>query len=354
MLNKITFVTLLLFIDKFTKYDTIKHKKNHKITQGMWGHMNRNLYIKIAYWYHTLGLTQDEIAKKLSYTRQKVNQIINSLPDLGIVTLNIHGYERDNIELENRLEEQFGLKEVIVAADYGEKDTALYKVANVAAQYLDEIIRLKDIIGVSWGRTLAKVVDQMAYKRRSECRVVQLMGAQNIEQRMEKCDEIARCLANKLDCPSYMLYAPVVVEHAQTKEWLLREKNIISSYELMKKCNIAVLGVGELTEESTMCTRGYITRKDIRLLREQGFVSDLAMNPIRRDGSSDNCFLADRLLNADMECLKKIENTILIASGDEKVEAILAALRSGCADTLIIDEATARQVIKKAQEAEFR
>ncbi len=316
--------------------------------------MNRNLYIKIAYWYHTLGLTQDEIAKKLSYTRQKVNQIINSLPDLGIVTLNIHGYERDNIELENWLEERFGLKEAIVAEDYGEKDTALYKVANVAAQYLDETIHLKDIIGVSWGRTLAKVVDQMAYKRRSECRVVQLMGAQNIEQRMEKCDEIAHCLANKLDCPSCMLYAPVVVEHAQTKEWLLREKNIISSYELMKRCNIAILGVGELTEKSTMCTRGYITKKDIRLLREQGFVSDLAMNPIRMDGSSDNCFLTDRLLNADMTCLKNIENTILIASGDEKVEAILAALRSGCADTLIIDETTARQVIKKVQEAECR
>ena len=57
----------------------------------MEGYMNRNLYVKIAYWYHTLGMTQDEIAKRLSYTRQKVNQIINSLPDMGIVTLNIHG-----------------------------------------------------------------------------------------------------------------------------------------------------------------------------------------------------------------------------------------------------------------------
>lgn len=309
--------------------------------------MKRNLYVKIAYWYYTLGMTQDEIAKRLSFTRQKVNQIINSLMDLDIVSINIHGYERDNIELESRIEERFGLKEVLVATDYGESDTAIYKVANVAAQYLDENIQQGDIIGVSWGRTLAEVADQMSFKRRGECRVVQLMGAQNIEQLVEKSDEIARGLANKLDCPSYMLYAPVVVEHEETKKWLLEERSIKASYELMRKCNIAVLGVGELTEKSTMCTRGHITRTDIRILREQGFVGDIAMNPVRKDGSWDNCPLSGRLLNADMECLRDIKNTILVATGEQKVEAIQAALCSGCINTLITDETTARQVMDR-------
>lgn len=308
--------------------------------------MNRNLNIKIAYWYYTLGMTQDEIAKRLSFTRQKVNQIISSLVDLDVVTINIHGYERDNIELEGKIEERFGLKEAIVATDYGEKDTAIYKVANVAAQYLDETIQQGDIIGVSWGRTLAEVVDQMTFKRRSECRVVQLMGAQNIERPVEKSDEIARGLADRLDCPSYMLYAPVVVEHAETKKWLLKERSIKASYELMKKCNIAVLGVGELTEKSTMCTRGHITPEDIRVLRERGFVGDIAMNPVRLDGSYDECPLTDRLLNADVECLKNIANTVLVACGEEKVEAIRAVLCSGCIDRLIIDETTARQVME--------
>ena len=307
--------------------------------------MRRNLNVKIAYWYHTLGMTQDEIAKRLSFTRQKVNQIVNSLPDLGIVTVNIHGYERDNVELESQLEEQFGLREAIVATDYGEKDTAIYKLANVAAQYLDETIQQGDIIGVSWGRTLAEVTKQMSYKRRSSCRVVQLMGAQNIEQLVEKSDEIARGFANKLDCPSYMLYAPVVVEHEETKEWLLQERSIKASYELMRSCDIAVLGVGELTEHSTMCTRGHITKKDVQILREQGFVGDIAMNPVRKDGTYDNCPLTGRLLNADMDCLKNIKNVVLIATGEEKVEAIQAVLRSGCIDTLIIDETSARLVM---------
>ncbi len=309
--------------------------------------MKRNIYIKIAYWYYTLGMTQDEIAKRLSFTRQKVNQIINSLMDLDIVSINIHGYERDNVELECRIEERFGLKEVLVADDYGESSTAIYKVANVAAQYLDETIQQGNIIGVSWGRTLAEVVNQMAFRRRCDCRVVQLMGAQNIEQLVEKSDEIARGIANRLDCPSYMLYAPVVVEHAETKKWLMQERSIRASCELMRKCDIAVLGVGELTEKSTMCTRGHITVNDIKTLREKGFVGDLAMNPIRKDGSFDNCPLSDRLLNADMECLREIKNTVLVASGEQKVEAIQAALCTGTINTLIVDETTARLVLDR-------
>ena len=279
--------------------------------------MKEDIYIKIAYWYHILGMTQDEIAKRLSFTRQKVNQIINSLADLGIVNISIQGYERDNIELE----------------------------CTLAAQYLNDKIQQGDIIGVSWGRTLAEVVNQMVYHKRNECRVVQLMGAQNIEQKVEKSDEIARNLANKLDCPSYMLYAPVVVEHENTKQMLMKERSIQVSFELMTKCNIAVLGVGELTEKSTMCTRGHITKEDIKILRKEGFVGDIAMNPIRKDGSWDNCPLTDRLLNASVENLRGIGNVILVACGDEKVEAIQAALRTKSIDTLITDETTARNVI---------
>ena len=309
--------------------------------------MNRNLNIKIAYWYYELGMTQDEIAKRLSFTRQKVNQIINSLVDLDIVTINIHGFERDNIELESSIEKEFGLKEVIAVSDYGEKETAMHKVANVAAQYLDEIIQQGDIIGVAWGQTLSSVVSQMPFRRKKNCRVIQMVGAQNIEQLAEEADEIARGFANRLDCPSHMLYAPVIVEHAETKRWLLKEKSIQTSFGMMNKCSVAVLGVGALTEDSTMCTSGHLTKDDIQVLREKGFIADISMIPIRADGTADNCPLSERLLTADLECLKKINNTIVVASGEHKADAILAALRTGCVDTLIVDETTAKRIAEK-------
>ena len=95
-----------------------------------------------------------------------------------------------------------------------------------------------------------------------------------------------------------------------------------------------------------MCTRNYITKEDIQVLREQGFVGDIAMNPVRRDGSYEDCPLTERLLTSDMECLKRIDNTVVVATGEEKAEAIRAVLFTGCVDTLIIDETTARKVME--------
>lgn len=78
----------------------------------------KNLYIKIAHWYYTLGMTQDEIAKRLSFTRQKVNRIINSLVDQGIVSITVNGYNTSHVSYESALEEYFHIRRVIIAESY--------------------------------------------------------------------------------------------------------------------------------------------------------------------------------------------------------------------------------------------
>lgn len=308
--------------------------------------MKKDDYIKIAYYYYTLGLTQDEIAKRMSLTRQRVNYIIKSLVELDIVSINIHGYEQESAKLECDLEERYQLNKVIVADDYGEDETSVFKVANVAAQYLDDTIVQGDIIGVSWGRTLEHIVKQMQYRKKETCRVVQLMGAYNVEKEGEKSDELVRSLANHLECPSHIFYAPLIVEHEETKQWLLKEKGILSSYELMEKCNLAIIGVGEISEESTMYRRGYYSKQDIDCLKEEGFIADIVMNPIRKDGTWDECPMSSRIMSAGIDCLRKIDNTVLIAAGEKKCEVIKAALHTGCINTLILDKKTAIRILE--------
>ena len=313
--------------------------------------MKRNLELKVAYWYYTLGLTQDEIARRISTTRQKVNQIIHSLKPQGIVSVSIHGFERDHVELETRIEEAYSLNEVLVVSDYGEAETAIYRVANVAAQYLEEILAPGMLIGVSWGRTLAALINEMPYRPRASCRVLQLIGAQNTAHFAEKADEISRNLANRLDCPSHFLYAPAVVDHPQTRAWLMRENHIRQTFELMPQCDIALVGIGELDERSTLVTRGVVSAESIRTLRGAGFVADLALNLIRPDGSTDGNPLASRVMGADLDCLRRIGNTIAIAAGEGKAEAVAAALSTGAVNTAIINESLARRLVGDGQGA---
>jgi len=92
---------------------------------------------------------------------------------------------------------------------------------------------------------------------------------------------------------------------------------------------------------------GYLSDEDIARLGREGFVADIALNPIRSDGGADGCFLTERLLNADIECIRSIENTVGIAAGAAKAEAVLAVLRSRLLRTLIIDSALADEIISR-------
>ncbi len=306
----------------------------------------KSLYIKIAHWYYNLGLTQDEIAKRLSLTRQRVNRIISSLDEMGIVTIKVNGYDRGNVRYETMIEEHFGLKQCIIAETYGDDENILPSLAAVAANYLDAYIQSKMVIGVSWGVTLAETISRMSFTKKNDCVVVQMVGAQNIDKDVLKSDEIARTLADKLDCACYMLYAPVIVDQPETKKMLMAEKSIQKSFEYMKKCDLGIFGIGELKEKSTMVMRGLLKKEDIARLREEGFRGDLCVNPVRLDGSWDNCYLMDRVMTVDMTVLKNIHNVVGIAGGEEKTEAILSCLHSGCIDTLIIDDATAKRLVK--------
>ena len=55
-----------------------------------------NLYIKIAHWYYAQKMTQEEIAKRLNTTRQKINHIISLLPEMGIVSISINQFDESN------------------------------------------------------------------------------------------------------------------------------------------------------------------------------------------------------------------------------------------------------------------
>ena len=56
-----------------------------------------NEYIKVAYYYYKLGMTQDDIAKKMSMSRQRVNRILKKCLETGIVKISIQQCESHDV-----------------------------------------------------------------------------------------------------------------------------------------------------------------------------------------------------------------------------------------------------------------
>ncbi len=305
----------------------------------------RKFYIKIAHFYYVLKLTQDEIAKRFSISRQKVNQIINQLEDMQIVSIKINGYENRDFILENTIETEFNLKHVLVASvsDDFTPENVMNEVTSLAASCLDVFLPQKKRIGVSFSRTLSKTVQKMEYKKNANGHVVQMFGVQNALSDSTKDSTVAHLLAEKLDCTCYTMYSPGIVSSAELRNMLLKEKPIRDYFDYLTTCDAALVGIGSI-DSDTFIRQNFFAEAEIEQLRSTGFHSVICLNPIRDDGSWHDCPLSDRIIGIDIPTLRKIPDVIAVSANADKAKSIVSALRTGCIDTLIVDSRTAARI----------
>lgn len=308
---------------------------------------DRRTLIKIAHWYYERGMTQQQIATKLQFSRQRVNKIVNSLVDDGVVTIKINGIDQQFFRLENLLEDHFSLKQVIIADTDQAELPCLQIVGQKAAEFLDDYITDKKTIGISWGMTLGETVKQMRANPKPGCSVVQLVGGMNTSNYMVRPDEITRMLAQKLDCPYKNLYAPAILNSNIAREIIAKEESVQEVFESMQKCDIAIMGVGELEPESTTVVQGYINAEYLDMLRSRNYVGDVCFNHYKLNGEWEQGENNRLVIGVDLETLRQIPTVIAIGAGKHKVSALIGALNTGCLDILITDSATARAIAEK-------
>lgn len=303
--------------------------------------------VRIAHWYYEVGLTQEEIGKRLQIPRQRINQIVKKLVSDGIVSIRINGLDQDFIRLESAIEERFEIRQAIVA-DYDQSEAPLVHVlGSKAAEYLDDFIKDGNTIGISWGQTMGGTVNALRDTYKTDCSVIQLVGGMNISgnNTMIKPDEITRILAGKLHCSYQNLYAPAMFDSKITKEFIMREDSVLRVLEAMKRCDIAIMGIGEIHEDATVVQNGYISADQLEILRAAGYVGDICFNRFDVSGHWESGELSSLTLSVDPETLQNIPHVVAVAGGVQKRDAIVGALRTGCVDVLIIDSVTARSLL---------
>lgn len=303
------------------------------------------MLVKIAHYYYELGMTQEEIGKRLLMSRQKVNRIIKSLIEKKVVTIKVNGYDETYVGLEDSLEKEFSLKEVIVtSAD--SQDVLIDKLSDAAAVYLERTIENNEIIGISWGTTLSSTAAKLKSLRKKEVSVVQIVGGENLQDPSLKADEITRVIANKLNGTPYLMYAPAIVKDERLKTAIMNEQSIKNIFNLIKNCTTAVVGIGNLTEDSTIYKQSYLTKESLQKLKNEECVGDICLQPYKISGEVIRDNISNRVIGIGADDLKNIPRVVGIAGGREKAKAILGALRGGFIDVLVTDNITAENILK--------
>ena len=291
----------------------------------------RRLYTRVAFCYHKQGLTQEQIAKNLHMSRQRVNRILSECLDLGIVEIRIHGESSAYLVLETILEERYGLTAVRVAG--GANDDSMYtELGFRAGRYLTEIIRDSDIIGFSRGKTLSAMVPHISAIHTKNLVVVQLMGGWNDQHNKMRGDDIVHRLSERMNAKAVMLYAPVLLQDKRLRETFFREPCFLDSYQVIRSCTIAVLGIGQVSGEPPFPTANsdsaWVPKEAVGEICARFF--DINGNPVSSE-------FDDRIIAVERNDLFQIPLRIGVAGSSAKLPAILGALRGGYINALITD-----------------
>ncbi|MGI6778283.1 MAG: sugar-binding transcriptional regulator [Acetivibrionales bacterium] len=308
----------------------------------------KTLLTKIAWSYYINNNTQQEIADKLNISRVKVTRYLQKARDLGIVKITVsldHGY---CFEKEELLKNLLNIDVVSVVPSTEKKENAENGIGVAGALRMNQLLTADDVLGVAWGFTLysvAKNLQPVKEKNGKQIQVVQLMGGLSHSDKINP-EEIVKMIATKLNAQGNWMNVPAVVGSKEARDILMNDESVAEVFQKTKECTICMLGLGNLTEASSLYMTGAYSKEDLRVLKEAGAVGDILSRPYDINGNPIKIPLSDRIIAVSLEQIKSIKNRVAIAVGKPKIKTIIGACRGGYINELITDEDTANALIE--------
>ncbi len=301
-----------------------------------------DLLVKTAWFYYIGGYTQQEIGEYLGISRLRVNRLLDKARKNGIIRFSIRENDNRRMQIEQDFIRHFHLKDAfIVPSPIGERDVN-DSIAQAAAMYLCERIDQNSFINIGYGDTTSRVLNYLSNSSEFPVNVVSLTGGVNYY--------LPNTHSSIFNAKLYLTPAPLLMKSAEMVCAMNQEPSVEQIANMSTLAQFSVVGIGGMSENATILTNGMFSNSDFLLLSMKGAVGDILCHFIDKDGNLVPSDIEGQLISTPLEKLKSLENTIGVAAGEQKVAAILAALKGGYLDTLITDENTARSILAMDRE----
>ncbi|MEI5995604.1 sugar-binding transcriptional regulator [Candidatus Enterococcus mansonii] len=303
--------------------------------------------LKIVTMYYEQGLTQAVIAKEMGISRPVISKILQQAKESGVVSISIKDESAYAVELGLRLEKKYQLNDVIVipANDQSQAESLQREVSRSAAFYLKERLKAEMNVGLSWGTTLADMIDEMPYCSFPTMNVCPLVGGVSSEHLYFDTNHLVFRLAEKLNSRCQYFYAPALAESVQLAEVLNETQLVGKAMDVAKNVDFAIIGVGNPNESSTWKRLGYIGTKELAIIKETGVKGDAVASLFDKKGQTVNNEISKRMLGIKAEDLVNIPDVMIIGCGKEKAESIKPLLLGKCCTILVIDQTIAEALV---------
>ncbi|WP_104402069.1 sugar-binding transcriptional regulator [Vibrio penaeicida] len=308
---------------------------------------NSDLLTEISVAYYQDGATQEEISKKFSISRAKVGRMLKQARDEGIVEITVKYHPVFSAKIEQRLVERFGVKRALIALDQPTEELQRLQVAGLVSNYLNNTLKNGTVITVGQGRNVSAVAHHIGVISPRDCKFVCGIGGIHPRGGKFNADHICRQLAKKYGGSSETLYAPAYAETKAQKIAFMENSTVKQTLDLARKADVALVGIGDMSENSYMVDLGWFTAEEVVQARlHQGVVGDFAgYDFFDVQGNSANTVMSDRVIGLNLEEFRPISDVIAIAAENSKPLALLGALRTGVVDVIATTVSTALTVL---------
>jgi DNA-binding transcriptional regulator LsrR (DeoR family) len=301
---------------------------------------------RVAWYYYVGGLTQQEIADKLSITRLRVNKIVVQARSDGLVSVDIKMPLTHCVALEEKLKDRFGLIDCSVVPSVSQVEDLHRVLGRATAAMLDPLLIDGKGFGIGWGQTLSAARRHLTPRRLTNAWVAALMGGLTRgsgTNTFEVSTEFARILG--AEC--YYVAAPIYCPSSESRTALLTHYGLAEAMQRGRNTAVALIACGDLSDHSLL-VRTQVVTENLPTLREAGAVGDILGVFLDQNGEPVDHPLNQRVMAMRPPDLKLIPSSILASGGMHKALIIKAVLRAGYVNRLVTDEDVAEAILRDA------
>lgn len=305
---------------------------------------DRKQLAKVAYLYYIDGKSQTEISHELGIGRTSISRMLHRARVEGVVSIEIAGFDTEIYFLESKLKSLYGLQgvEIVQPGIDEEIDDA---VSQAAAKLIRSKLVNHSRVGISWGRTLSKVVEVMAPRQMKSIQFYPLAGGPSYINARYHVNTLIYEMAKKCHGDCSFINATIVQENTETAQGIMEAKYFEDIRQSWEALDMAIIGIGGRVDEHNKQWLDMLTTEDFQTLEAYSTVGEVCCRFLDKNGQEIDTDLKERTIAISVAELSKIPETIAIAYGDEKVEAIDAVLKSRIVNYFVTDSRTASQLL---------
>ena len=303
-----------------------------------------SLLLRSVYLFYNDKMNIQTIGHKLGISRFRVSRYLKEAEEKGIVKIEINDDKLVYESLACDLQKKYGVRRVIIVPVTATMDEEL--VRKMVGQKCAELLAsaTQDFtLGITWGRTIAHMIEAIPESGLKVRRVAELTGGPGLIDAGIPTNTLAM-FARKLLTHCYQMPSPIIVSSVEIGRSLKQDKSIRTTLKMSRASEIAICGIATLDNTSMLFRAGFIDEDDLAQLKAKGAVGSILGRFFDRDGQEIDSGFKERAISIDFEDYRNIPERILLAGGWGKAECIRGLLRGGLVTTIITDNITASQL----------